>query len=542
MNFDPILSPERVAATRAAGHWRDAVLTDFLDRNVAEQPSAVALVDHNSMTGERTALTYRELAARARWIAANLARLGVGRGDVVSFQLPNWWQFVALHLACLRLGAATNPLMPIFRERELEFMLGLAESKVLVVPRRFRDVDYPRMAAGLRAKLPKLEHVFVVGGDGETAFEARLLAADEPAPGFVRPHPDEVIQVLYTSGTTGEPKGVMHTSNTLFSNIAQYVERLGLGRSDTVLMASPLAHQTGFLYGLVMPIYLGAKAVLQDVWQPDRAGEIIAQEGVTFTMASTPFLADLAEAAARRPENLRSLRIFLSAGAPIPRVLVRRAAEALGATIISCWGMTENGGVTTTKPADPPEKAFETDGCPLPGMEVRVVDADNRPLPAGEEGRLQVRGCSNFVGYLKRPQLHATDADGWFETGDLARMDGDGYIRITGRAKDIIIRGGENIPVVEIEDLIYRHPTVQECAIVAMPDVRLGERACAFVVTRGGQPLTLRELCDFLLEQKVAKTYLPERLELVSELPKTPSGKVQKFRLRETAKGFAGAA
>jgi cyclohexanecarboxylate-CoA ligase len=189
--------------------------------------------------------------------------------------------------------------------------------------------------------------------------------------------------------------------------------------------------------------------------------------------------------------------------------------------------------VTTTKPGDPPEKAFETDGCPLPGMEVRVVDAENRELPVGEEGRLQVRGCSNFVGYLKRPQLYATDAEGWFETGDLARLDGDGYVRITGRAKDIIIRGGENIPVVEIEGLIYRHPAVQECAIVAMPDPRLGERACAFVVTRGGAPLTLRELCDFLLEQKVAKTYLPERLELVAELPKTPSGKVQKFRLRE---------
>jgi cyclohexanecarboxylate-CoA ligase len=542
MNFEPILPPERVAAMRRAGWWRGAVLTDFLDRNVAGRPDDVALVDHNSMTGVRTALTHRELAGRADRVAANLGRMGVRRGDVVSFQLPNWWEFVALHLACLRLGAATNPLMPIFRERELEFMLGLAESKVLVVPRRFRDFDYAAMAEGLRGRLPTLEHVVVVGGAGESSFEERLLAPVEgPAPPFLRPDPDEVIEVLYTSGTTGEPKGVMHTSNTMFSNIAPYVERLGLGARDTVLMASPLAHQTGFMYGLVMPIYLGAKAVLQDVWQPDRAGEIIAEEGVTFTMASTPFLADLTDAAARRPERFRSLRIFLSAGAPIPRVLVRRAAENLGATIISCWGMTENGGVTTTRPGDPPEKAFETDGSPLPGMEVRVVDAENRPLASGEEGRLQVRGCSNFVGYLKRPQLYATDAEGWFETGDLARMDGDGYIRITGRAKDIIIRGGENIPVVEIEGLVYRHPAVQECAIVAMPDARLGERACAFVVTRGGQPLTLAELGRFLLEQKVAKTYLPERLELVPELPKTPSGKIQKFRLRETAKGFATA-
>jgi cyclohexanecarboxylate-CoA ligase len=203
--------------------------------------------------------------------------------------------------------------------------------------------------------------------------------------------------------------------------------------------------------------------------------------------------------------------------------------------------MTENGAVTTTKPGDAPDKTFGTDGCTVPGMVVRTVDPAGRPVPVGEEGRLQTRGCSNFVGYLKRPQLYGTDAEGWFETGDLARIDADGYIRITGRAKDIIIRGGENIPVVEVEGLIYRHPAVQEAAIVGMPDPRLGERGCAFIVLRPGQSLSFQELIAFLRDQKLARDYLPERLEIVAEMPKTPSGKIQKFKLREAAKAFGTA-
>jgi cyclohexanecarboxylate-CoA ligase len=382
---------------------------------------------------------------------------------------------------------------------------------------------------------------------GGVSFEALLLGTQaqpgEAAALFAgrRLGPDDVIQVLYTSGTTGEPKGVMHTSNTLFSNLTPYIGRLGLSGSDVVLMASPLAHQTGFMYGVMMPVQLGCPVVLQDIWNADRAADLVAGEGVTFTMASTPFLADLTDCAERRPEAFRTLRIFLAAGAPIPRVLVRRAREHLGAHIVSAWGMTENGAVTTTKLDDPPQQVFESDGCALPGMELRTVDALGHPLAAGEEGRLQVRGCSNFVGYLKRPSLYGTDAEGWFDTGDLARLDAEGYVRITGRSKDIIIRGGENIPVVEIEGILYKHPGVAEVAIVAMPDARLGERACAFVVPKGGASLSLPDLAAFLQNEKVAKQYIPERVEIVPELPKTPSGKVQKFRLREAAKGFAAA-
>jgi cyclohexanecarboxylate-CoA ligase len=306
-----------------------------------------------------------------------------------------------------------------------------------------------------------------------------------------------------------------------------------------LLMPSPLAHQTGFMLAMLPSLHIGATLVLQDIWDPAKAVRIIREEGVTFSMGATPFLGDLTAQAEQQPEAFRTLRIFGSAGAPIPRALVRRATDAMGATILSCWGMSENGGVTLTRPEDPPEKAFESDGSPLPGVRLRVVDGDRRALPPNTEGRLEVSACSQSPGYLKRPNLPGLDAEGWFDTGDMARIDPDGYVRITGRAKDIIIRGGENIPVVEIENLLYRHPDVQEVSIVAMPDPRLGERACAFVVPKPGAQPALASLCDFLTEQGTAKTYLPERLEVVEALPRTPTGKVQKFRLREAAASLA---
>jgi cyclohexanecarboxylate-CoA ligase len=283
---------------------------------------------------------------------------------------------------------------------------------------------------------------------------------------------------------------------------------------------------------------LNARIVLQDIWNAHEAIDLIQREKVTFTAGSTPFLSDTVEAARSKPETLRSLKIFVAAGAPIPRHLVGQAKELFDVNVCSMWGMSENGGVTFTRPGDPPSKTLETDGCPAAGMELQIVDDANKKLPVGSEGRLMVRGAGMFVGYLKRPELSVTDKAGWFDTGDLARMDADGYIRIIGRSKDVIIRGGENIPVVEIENLIYTHPAVAEVAIVAMPDPRLNERGCAFVALRPGQSLTLPDLVKFLLDQKCSKNYLPERLEIVPALPRTASGKIQKFKLREDAKAF----
>ncbi len=301
-------------------------------------------------------------------------------------------------------------------------------------------------------------------------------------------------------------------------------------------MPSPMAHQTGFLIGMELPLMLGAKMVLQDVWDAQVALTRIQDEGVHFMMAATPFLADLTDHPALPRFDISTLDIFISAGAPIPRALVQSATERLKAHIVSGWGMTENLLVTGTRLLDAPEKVFGTDGLSVPGMEIRVVDAAGQALGVDQEGELQSRGASHFVGYLKRPEHYDMDAQGWFKTGDLARIDADGYVRITGRAKDIIIRGGENVPVIEVEQLLHKHPAIQVAAVVGVPDARMGERAVAYVMLRPGQTLTLDDMKRFFEEQRMAKQYWPEFLAVVEDFPRTPSGKIQKFRLREMAR------
>ena len=544
MEFDAILLPPRRARMTAQGLWHDRTINDELDACVTACPDRLALTAMQVETGDMRRFSYRELAQMADRIAVGLSRLGVGPGDVVACQLPNWWQFTLTYLACSRIGAVMNPLMHIFRERELSFMLKHGEAKVMIAPKTFRGFDFEAMVTGLQPSLPHLKHVVIVGSRGDNSFEALLSNPEWEKQADAqdiltrsRPGPDDVTQLIYTSGTTGEPKGVMHSANTVMANIIPYAERLHLDAEDVVLMASPMAHQTGFMYGLLMPILLKTSVVLQDIWEPGKAVSLIQSEKVAFTMASTPFLTDLARTVAEDVQaggpGVPSLRTFLCAGAPIPGPLVEQARAALGAKIVSAWGMTENGAVTLTKLDDDDERSFNTDGCPLPGVEIKVVDADGHALPPGESGKLLLRSCSNFGGYLKRPQLNGTDAEDWFDTGDLARIDERGYVRITGRSKDVIIRGGENIPVVEIESLLYKHPAVAVAAIVAYPDERLGERACAVVVPKAGQSIDLPEIQRFLKEQQVAVQYMPEHLIVQEAIPSTPSGKIQKFKLRD---------
>ena len=518
-------------------------ITDLWHAQLVRGADAPALTSYQAGEDGPVSFTYAELDTVVTRMAAGMAAMGVEKGGVVSCQLPNCWQMTALLLACARLGAVFNPLMPIFRERELRFMLDHARSHLLIVPQRFRGFDYAGMVQGLRAELPELHHVLVIGADGDNSFEQQLLNQEwetrcDTQSLFAQrhPHADDIVQLLFTSGTTGEPKGVLHTSSTLLNNVSPYAERLALGRDDIIFMASPMAHQTGFLYGMLMPIYLGASAVLQDVWDARTAMKIIAAERPTFTMASTPFLADLIELAPEHRDALSSLRIFVSAGAPIPESLVEKAGNSLNAKIVSAWGMTETGAVTMTRPQDDPQRAIFTDGVALPLAAVRVVDDAGLEIPAGREGHLQVRGDSLFVGYLKRPDLYSVDAQGWFATGDLARMDDQGYIRITGRTKDVVIRGGENIPVVEVENLLYKHPGISAVALVGCPDERLGERLCAYVTLHDGYTdLSLEDAVAFLVEHNLSRNYLPEYLEVLPALPRTPSGKIQKFKLHERA-------
>lgn len=511
---------------------------DCLSRAAAATPDRPAVVADRRDGRER--LTWAELADRVARAAAALRGMGLGTGDVVAVQLPNWWESVVLALACGRIGAVVNPLMPIFRERELRYMLGFAEAKLLVVPGMFRGFDHAAMAAALKAELPALRDVVTVGGDGPDSFARRILGGsgrlEAPPPGGAAPNPDGLAVLMYTSGTTGSPKGAMHSARTVMTCADNLAARFGLAAEDVLLVCSPLGHMTGYAAGAMLAVRLGATMVLQDVWDARRALDLMVAEGVTQAGGPTPFLSDLCEAVAAGAPAPPALRLFLCAGAPIPPVLIERAMRDLDVTVCSVWGMTESLAGTMTEPARAFEKSATTDGRPLDGMEVRVVDADGNPLPAGVTGRLLVRGAQMFLGYHRRPDLTPFDAGGWFDTGDLARMDAEGYIRIDGRTKDVVIRGGENIPVAEIEALLHRHPAVSAAALVGYPDDRLGERACAFVVLRAGHALDLAAVRDHMAACKVAKQYWPERVEILDDLPRTPTGKVQKFLLRDWAK------
>jgi cyclohexanecarboxylate-CoA ligase len=507
------LTAERIREATAAGYWRNETVDGYLDRWARERPAKTAAVDASGR------LTWAELARTVERVAYGLGEHGLGAGSVISCQLPNWTEFVVLALAATRLGAILNPIPPTYRANELRFMLEVLESQALVIPARFRSFDYVEMAAGLRRDARALERVWVARGapgDGmlpfaaltETAWEAR--AGRRPLAGT---DPNAVTEVIFTSGTTGEPKGVMHTSNTVLSIIYPLIERLRFSERDVTFMSSTFGHQTGFLYGYAMTLVLGSTGVWLDVWNAEEAARLIETERVTFTMGATPFLQDLTSTPALARRDVSSLRVFISAGAPIPRKLVEDARQRLGCAISAGWGMSENGCVTCNGLDDPEEKVFGTDGTPLPGMEVRVVDDAGRDLPPGGEGELLVRGHSQFVGYWKRPQFtrDAHTADGWFKTGDRAVLDATGYLSITGRSKDLIIRGGENISAFEVENLLFTHPKVAGVAVVAMPDARLVERACAFVIPRPGETPTLAELVAFLESKQLARHKLPER-------------------------------
>jgi cyclohexanecarboxylate-CoA ligase len=542
--FETTLTPDQVTTFTEQGYWRGRLITDQLDDCVASRPNHTAVID-----GRREA-TWAELGAQVDRAARGLLELGVRPGDVVSLQLPNWAEFLVAHLSASRIGAVTNPLVPTFRERELDFMLRLAETRVLIGPRAFRHHDYPAMYRGLRDRLPDLRHVVVVGdpgggergaGKGELSW-AELLGRgagagqSKPLSDF-RPDPNDVTLLVYTSGTTGEPKGVMHTHNTLGAAIAGLPRRLDLDADSVLHTASTLGHLTGLLYAARLSLELGgATAVYQDVWRPEAFAELVHRHRVTFTAGATPFLHDTLEVAAAGRGDMSSLTRFCCMGAPIPRALLRTAARVLpGLVTVGGWGQTENSMVAVSSPDAPEQKIAERDGFPLPGMRVRVVGPDGAPLPHDTEGRLQVAGPFLFVGYLKRLEVTRKLYTGeWFDTGDLATVDGDGYLSITGRTKDIIVRGGENLPVAYIENVLHEDPRIRVAAVVGVPDPRLGERACAVVIPADGTDrIDLSDITRFLADKGVARNYWPERLSVVADLPRTPSGKVQKFALRQ---------
>ncbi|HLS33492.1 MAG TPA: AMP-binding protein, partial [Brevibacterium sp.] len=459
----------------------------------------------------------------------------------------NWYEWVVLHLAAQQAGAVTNGLIPIYRDREIGFMAKKAEVSVLVVPSVFRGFDYPAMVDRLRPDLPDLRLTVVLDAPGEEPFTARdgfvrwdeFLAGSTPAAdedwAARRPDPNDVGLILFTSGTTGDPKGVMHTHNSVLSAAMPWPDGLGLGPGSVIHMASTFGHLTGYMYGVCLPLLVGGTGVYQDVWNGEEFVRLVGEHRIEHTSGATPFLHDLLEAVKTTGGDLSSLKHFCCMGAPIPRVMVQEARQLIpGMSVFGGWGQTECGLVTMTAPTDSADKVTSTDGRALGDMDVRIVDPAGEPVPAGTEGGVQVRGPFLFAGYLKEQGLTDEAFDGdWLNTGDLAVMDEDGFIRLSGRTKDIIIRGGENIPVAYVENVLYEHPEITAVAVVAVPHPRLQEIACAALTVKEGAHLTLDGLKGFLEEKGVAKQYWPEDLRVLEEFPRTPSGKIQKFRIRE---------
>lgn len=514
------------------GWWRADHTYDHDFRDwAARRPGHPAVVSHEAETGETVTLTYGEVAELVSRCAAGLQERGIGRGSVVSFQLPNCWQFAVLVFACARLGAVVHPILPIHREREVAQAIRAVGSELCIVASRVGRFDLRGMYTTLAERDGLAVPVVTVGRGGDPdEFTSALLATTPLGDGDVPP--DEVAQVQFTSGTTGTPKGVVHTFNTLYAAYRATSVAAELGCHDVVLAPSTMAHQTAFLGGCVMPLAEGMTAVYLDRWDAERALQLISDHGVTFASGATPFMLDLCAAQTQLRLDVGSLRAFKSGGAAVPDIVKARVRDELGAEVAMAWGMTENGVCTMTRPGGDVDQG---DGSPLPWVQLKVTDADGVRQPVGAVGRLWVRSASQCVDYYPRHDeyLAALDADGWFDTGDLAQIRADGNLQIAGRVKDMIIRGGENIPVLEVENALSAHPDVVDVAVVGIPDERLGERACAVVVPAHGRPFDLAVLREHLGSLGMAQQYWPESVRLVQTLPRTTTGKVQKTALRQ---------
>lgn len=519
-----------VRAWRARGYLTDGRLGWLLDDAAARWPDREALVE----PGGRH--TFAALAARSHAVAAALADAGVGRGDTVAWTLPNGADAVAVAAAVWRIGAVSAPVVTIYREHEWTYLLDVLRPAAVVAPAAHRGRSPADELDGVLAALGHEPAARLVAGrhrgwtslDGLAPPDGGLAPEVEPSPA------DEPCLVLWTSGTTSAPKGVVQTPAALLHEMRMMASQWALTWLDAMYMASPLTHVTGLLQGLLVPAAVGARAVLADRWDPADAFDAIAREGVTFMAGATPFLQGLVEEHERRGADRSPLREYSCGGAAVPPSLVERA-QAVGVAVHRAWGLSELPTATMAGRLDPLERRARTDGRVAPACAVQAVDDGRRPLGPGLEGELRCRGPERMAGYLD-PSLNAEalDDDGWLYTGDLGVVDEDGWVSVTGRVKEVINRGGEKLSARDIEDVLAAHPSVAEVAVVGVPGGRLGERVCAVVVPAAGHDVEPAELARYLESRRVARQKIPEEFRRAGELPRTASGKVQKFRIVET--------
>jgi cyclohexanecarboxylate-CoA ligase len=532
-------------AYRHRGWWRDETFLDDLRRDVRDRPDKAAVVVHRAFDDSTRVLDYAELGRLTDRCAGALVELGLAPGDVLAVQLTDRWELAVLALACARAGVRFCPLLPIYRRWSLEAMLGVSGAKVLITMAEHDGDRLATLGVELARELPDLHTVLVADGPGPvgtTGFESYFFdtpweerhgdALDARELG-----PDDPYLVLFTSGTTSEAKGVLHSQNTLHAAIRGEAGVFGLDDSLVMTTSAAYTHYTGVVQGMLMPLVLGGTMVFQDSRDPGTVLDVMSRHGVTFAYTAPPALGPLIEEQRRSPRDLSALQWLVCGSAPVPPYFVDDVREVFGTRLFSLWGMTENGPVTITRPEDPDDWAAHSDGSPIADMELRV---DPIPGQADGAGVLRVRGPAQCLGYYRRDELYRArlDADGFFDTEDLVRPDGRGGIRVTGRARDLILRHAVVVPVADLEAILGRHPGVREVAVIGVPEGDVDETICAVVVPAAPEtPVTLADLHLALADAGMAEAFWPQRLELLDTLPKTAIGKIRKVELRERFPG-----
>lgn len=524
---------QRRAAYRQQGLWGDASLADYWQQTARAMPDKIAVVDNHGASYTYSALDHAA-SCLANWMLAK----GIESGDRIAFQLPGWCEFTVIYLACLKIGAVSVPLLPSWREAELVWVLNKCQAKMFFAPTLFKQTRPVDLILPLQNQLPQLQQI--VGVDKlapatSSLSLSQIIADNTPLTTAITTHGDELAAVLFTSGTEGLPKGVVLTHNNILASERAYCARLNLTWQDVFMMPAPLGHATGFLHGVTAPLLIGARSVLLDIFTPDACLALLEQQRCTCMLGATPFVYDLLNLVEKQPADLSALRFFLCGGTTIPKKVARECQQR-GIKLLSVYGSTESSPHAVVNLDDPLSRFMHTDGYAAAGVEIKVVDDARKTLPLGCEGEEASRGPNVFMGYFDEPELtaRALDEEGWYYSGDLCRMDEAGYIKITGRKKDIIVRGGENISSREVEDILLQHPKIHDACVVAMPDERLGERSCAYVVLKAPHhSLSLEEVVAFFSRKRVAKYKYPEHIVVIEKLPRTASGKIQKFLLRK---------
>ena len=530
-NWQMRLPEGRAEELFASGAWERVTLASAARDRARRMPDRIAL------EAETGALTYAQALEQGEALARALLDLGLETGDTLSFQLPNWLETAVINLACALAGFVVNPVIPIYRQAELRVILKDARTRLIFIPEEFRGTDFVALLAELRPELPDLAHVVTVRGadDSLAALIEHGRTLDTPLPDVA---PDSAKMLIYTSGTTGLPKGVIYGHAQAKASIAYSFAAWDLPTEDTTtVVPTPVTHVTGYAHGLEGPFLLGTRAILMERWTALEAVRLIDEHGASYMIGATPFLAETLKAARAAGTRLPSLQVFACGGAEIPPDLIRRANDwLLNGVATRVFGASEVPMVTQGCIGDR-ELSASTDGQVF-RYEVRLIDEGGRDLPAGGEGEIIARGPSMFLGYTSRIETEkAIDAEGFFHTGDLGRLAEDGTITVTGRKKDLIIRGGENLSAKEIEDALGLHDAIADLAVVSAPHARLGEGVAAFIVPAAGREVPdAAELGRFLANAGLAPQKWPEFVFAVENLPRTASGKVQKHLLRAEAR------